>query len=186
MKRIWYVKGRYGSGKWFKTEKAFLSNVREEDTREVFVYQLIDSGIAGDVKRSTITERDRDNQLKNILGEADKYEEAISKFNSKFEEIAEDTRDKRQILSTLKIIGLNKKEFSNMASGNKEYLLFEVSDSVEWYQTLLRCHNFVSIPTKNWNRTTGRVETEQSRIDNFKEAKESLKKKPTKRKKENV
>ena len=182
MKKIWYVKGRYGGGKWFKTEKAFLSNVREDDTREVFVYQLLDSGIAGEVKRSTITERDRDDQLKNILGEAGKYEEAILNFRAKFEEIAEDTQSKRYIISTLKIIGLNKKEFSNMASGSRNYLLFEVSDSVEWYQTLLRCHNFVSIPVNYYKRGTGRIETEQTRIDNFKEAKESLKKKPTKKK----
>jgi hypothetical protein len=73
-----------------------------------------------------------------------------------------------------------------MATHNRSYLLFEVSDSVEWYQTLLKCHNFVSIPTKHWNRTTGSSVTEQRRIDNFKEAKESMKKKPTKRKKEKV
>ena len=186
MKKIWHVKGRYGGGKWFKTEKAFLSNVREDDTRDVFVYQLIDSGIAGEVKRSTITERDRDDQLKNILGEAGKYEEAISNFRAKFEEIAEDTQSKRYIISTLKIIGLNKKEFSNMASDIRNYLLFEVSDSVEWYQTLLRCHNFVSIPVNFYKRGTGRIETEQTRIDNFKEAKESLKKKPTRKNKEVV
>lgn len=182
MKKIWYLKGRYGGGKWFKTEKSFLSNVREDDTREVFIYSLVDSGIAGEVKKSTITERDRDDQLKTILGEADKYEEAISSFRAKFDEIAQDTRGKRHILSTLKIIGLNKKEFSNMASNNREYLLFEVSDSVEWYQTLLKCHNFVSIPTSGYIRGKGRVETEQSRIDNFKAAKESLKKKPTRKK----
>lgn len=186
MKKIWYVKGRYGSGKWFKTEKTFLSNVREDDTREVFVYQLLDSGIAGEVKRRTITERDRDNQLKTILGEADKYEEAIANFRAKFEEIATDTQGKRYILSNLKIIGLNKKDFSNMATSSKDYLLFEVSDTVEWYQTLLRCHNFVSIPTKYYSRGVGRLETEQSRIDNFKEAKESLKKKPKIKKKETV
>ena len=184
MKKIWHVKGRYGSGKWFKTEKAFLSNVREDDTREVFVYQLIDSGVAGEVKRSTITERDRDNQLKNILGEADKYEEAISNFRANFEEIATESRSKTHILSQLKIIGLNKKDFSNMATNSRNYLLFEVSDTLEWYQTLLRCHNFVSIPTNYYGRGTGRIETEQSRIDNFKAAKESLKKKPTRKKKE--
>lgn len=186
MNKIWFVKGRYGSGKWFKTEKAFLSNVREDDTREVFVYQLLDSGVAGEVKRRTITERDRDNQLKTILGEADKYEEAISNFRAKFEEIAEDTQGKRYVMSILKIIGLDKKEFSNMASGSKNYLLFEVSDTVEWYQTLLRCHNFVSISTKYYKRGTGRIETEQTRINNFKEAKESLKKKKTRKKKETI
>lgn len=184
MKKIWHVKGKYGSGKWFKTEKAFLSNVREDDTREVFVYQLLDSGLAGEVKRRTITERDRDNQLKTILGEADKYEEAISNFRAKFEEIATESKSKAHILSELKIIGLNKKDFSNMATNSKNYLLFEVSDTVEWYQTLLRCHNFVSIPTNHYSRGTGRLETEQSRIDNFKAAKESLKKKPTRKKKE--
>ncbi len=186
MKKIWYVKGRYGGGKWFKTEKAFLSHIREDDTREVFIYQLIDSGVSGEVKRRTITERDRDNQLKTILGETDKYEEAISNFKVKFEEIAEDTQGKRHILSTLKIIGLNKKDFSNMATGSKSYLLFEVSDSVEWYQTLLKCHNFVSLPKSYYKRGTGRIETEQSRIENFNEAKESLKKKPTRKKKETV
>jgi len=184
MKKIWHVKGRYGSGKWFKTEKAFLSNVREDDTREVFVYQLLDSGIAGEVKKRTITERDRDNQLKTILGEADKYEEAISSFRSKFEEIAPDSKSKAHILSQLKIIGLNKKDFSNMATSSRNYLLFEVSDTVEWYQTLLRCHNFLSLPTSYYLR--GRLTTEQYRIDNFKEAKESLKKKPTRKKKETV
>lgn len=186
MKKIWHVKGRYGSGKWFKTEKAFLSNVREDDTREVFVYQLLDSGIAGEVKRRTITERDRDNQLKTILGEADKYEEAIANFRAKFEEIATDTQSKRYILSNLKIIGLNKKDFSNMATSSKNYLLFEVSDTVEWYQTLLRCHNFMSIPVSYYKRGSGRIETEQTKIDNFKEAKESLKKKPTRKKKESI
>ena len=186
MKKIWYVKGRYGSGKWFKTEKSFLSNVREDDTREVFVYQLLDSGVAGEVKRRTITERDRDNQLKTILGEVDKYEEAISNFKAKFEEIAEDTQSKRYVMSKLKIIGLDKKDFSNMASGSKNYLLFEVSDTIEWYQTLLRCHNFVSIPTSYYSRGKGKLVTEQSRIDNFKAAKESLKKKPTRKKKELV
>lgn len=184
MKKIWHVKGRYGSGKWFKTEKAFLSNIREDDTREVFVYQLLDSGLAGEVKRRTITERDRDNQLKTILGEADKYEEAISNFRAKFEEIATESKSKAHILSQLKIIGLNKKDFSNMATNSRNYLLFEVSDTLEWYQTLLRCHNFVSIPTTYYGRGTGRLVTEQSRIDNFKAAKESLKKKPTRKKKE--
>ena len=186
MKKIWHVKGRYGSGKWFKTEKAFLSNVREDDSREVFVYQLLDSGVAGEVKRRTITERDRDNQLKTILGEADKYEEAISNFRAKFEEIATESKGKAHILSQLKIIGLNKKDFSNMATNSRNYLLFEVSDTLEWYQTLLRCHNFVSIPTNYYKRGTGRIETEQTRIDNFKDAKESLKKKTTRKKKETV
>ena len=180
MSKIWNVKGRYGSGKWFKTEKAFLSNVREDDTREVLIYELIESGNAGEIRKNTITKRERDDQLKTLLGETDKYEEAISKFKVKLEEIAEDTSNKRYIMDNLKIIGLNKKEFSTMATGVKNYLLLEVSDTVEWYQTILRCHNFVSIPKTYYKRGEGRIETEQIKINNFKKAKESLKNKKKK------
>jgi len=184
MKKIWLVKGKYGSGKWFKTEKSFLSSIREDDTREVFVYHLIDSGIAGEVKQSVIKERDRDDQLKNILGEADKYEKAISKFRADFSEIAPPSRDKDRVERVLRTIGLNKKDFSSMASSFKEYLLFEVSDSAEWYQSLLRCHNFVALPPTRYKRGIGTIESEQARIDNFKEAKASLKKKTERKNKE--
>ena len=44
------------------------------------------------------------------------------------------------------------------------------SDTLEWYQTLLRCHNFVSIPKYYYKRGKGKLETEQTRLDNFKEA----------------
>jgi len=184
MKKIWHVKGRYGSGKWFKTEKAFLSSVRDDDSREVYVYQLIESGKAGDVKTNTITQRDRDDQLKTILGEADKYEEAISRFKAVFAEMAPVSNDKKHVERMLGIIGLNKKEFSSMATSMKGYLLFEVSDTVEWYQALLKCHNFTSLPATSYVRGKGRVTAEPERIENFKAAKESMKKKPARKKKE--
>jgi len=184
MKKIWHVKGRYGGGKWFKTEKAFLSSVRDDDSREVYVYQLIESGKAGDVKTNTITQRDRDDQLKTILGEADKYEEAISRFKSVFDEMATECSNKRHVERMLGIIGLSKKDFSALATQMKSYLLFEVSDTVEWYQALLKCHNFTSLPATNYVRGKGRVETEPNRIENFKAAKDSMKKKPSRKKKE--
>jgi hypothetical protein len=43
-----------------------------------------------------------------------------------------------------------------------------VSNSVEWYETVLRCHNFKSLPSKNVSEET---------LDNFKKAKELIKKK---------
>lgn len=184
MKKIWHVKGRYGGGRWFKTEKTFLANVRDDDSREVYVYQLLESGTAGELKKSTIMERDRDDQLKTILGEADKYEEAISAFRAVFSEIAPESNDKKNVERMLKIIGLNKKDFSSMATNMKNYLLFEVSDSVEWYQTLLKCHNFTTMANTYYSRGKGRTVTEQQRIDNFIAAKNSMKKKPTRKKKE--
>jgi hypothetical protein len=43
-----------------------------------------------------------------------------------------------------------------------------VSDTVEWYETVLRCHNFKSLPGKNFS---------EKAFDNFKKAKELIKKK---------
>ncbi len=185
MEKIWYLKSRWGSGgKVFRTEKAFLSAVREDDDRQVFIFKVEESGKAGEMKRNILTSRERNDQLKTILGEADKYEEAIMSFKAKFSEIAKDSNDKRRIEYQLKIIGLNKKDFSQLATSYKNYLLFEISDSVEWYQTLLKCHNFVSLPASHYVRGVGRTATEEARIETFRAAKESLKKKPSKKKKE--
>lgn len=185
MEKIWYLKSRWGSGgKVFRSEKQFLSAIRDDDDRQIFIFKLEESGTAGEMKKNILTSRERNDQLKSILGEADKYEEAIMQFKSKFAELAQESNDKRKLERQLKIIGLNKKDFSQMATNAKEYLLFEVSDSVEWYQTLLRCHNFVSLPKKAYIRGKGYIEIEEQRRENFAAAKESLKKKPTKKKKQ--
>ena len=183
MEKIWYLKSRWGNGgKVFRTEKAFLSAVREDDDRQLFIFKVEESGKAGEMKKNILTSRERNDQLKTILGEASKYEEAIMQFKAKFAEMAKDSNDKRAIERNLKIIGLNKKDFSQLATAYKDYLLFDVSESVEWYQTVLRCHNFVSLPKRRYVRGKGYADIEESIKEAFLEAKESLKKKPAKKK----
>ena len=183
MEKIWYLKSRWGNGgKVFRTEKAFLSAVSEDDDRQLFIFKVEESGKAGEIKKNILTSRERNDQLKTILGEASKYEEAIMQFKAKFEELAKDGSEKRVIERTLKIIGLNKKDFSLMATTHKDYLLFEVSDTVEWYQTVLRCHNFTTLPKKRYVRGKGYSEIDEYIKEAFLEAKESLKKKPTRKK----
>jgi hypothetical protein len=183
MEKIWYLKSRWGNGgKVFRTEKAFLSAVGENDDRQLFIFKVEESGKAGEMKKNILTSRDRNDQLKTILGEASKYEEAIMQFNTKFAELAKDCAEKRVIERMLKIIGLNKKDFSQLATTHKDYLLFEVSDTVEWYQTVLRCHNFTSLPRKRYVSGKGYSEIDEYIKEAFLEAKESLKKKPTRKK----
>ena len=176
MKKIWFVKGTYSKGKVFKTEQSFLNAVRDDDKRQVFIFELVESGISGEIKQSIINSRDRDNQLKNILGETNKYEKAIIEFKSKFSEIAPDSNYKKIVLRKFKLIGLDKKEFSKMAIEFRRYLLFEVSNTVEWYETLLRCHNFISIP-KNWTSYYSNKIDIETNIQSFNDAKKNLKKK---------
>jgi hypothetical protein len=176
MKKVWCVKSGYRGFKWYTTEKAFLTAVRNNDKREVFVFELVESGIAEQMKDNTIKTRNRDNQLNAILGEKGKYDDALIKFKILFNEIAPESRTKQEILRNLEIIGLNKKHFSQIASNNIRYLLFEVSDTFEWYQTLLRCHNFKSLPLYWCNHFTEKRGSDQY-IENFKNAKLSLKNK---------
>lgn len=183
MEKIWYLKSRWGNGgKFFRTEKAFLSAVREDDDRQLFIFKFEESGKAGEMKKNILTARERNDQLKSILGEVDKYEEAIMRFKIKFAELAKEDNVKRIIERTLKIIGLNKKDFSQLATTHKDYLLFEVSNTVEWYQTVLRCHNFMTLPKKRYVSGKGYSEIDEYIKDAFLEAKESLKKKPTRKK----
>ena len=183
MEKIWYLKSRWGNGgKVFRTEKAFLSAVREDDDRQLFIFKVEESGKAGEMKKNILTSRERNDQLKTILGEASKYEEAIMQFKEKFAELAKDSNEKRAIERNLKIIGLNKKDFSLMATANKDYLLLEVSHTVEWYQAVLRCHNFAELPKRIYVRGKGYSEIEESIKEAFLEAKESLKKKPSRKK----
>ena len=193
MSRVYYIKNRR-SGKFYQTEKAFLEAMGPDDKRVVIVYEECDRGISGEMFDSVVKGKERDDQLKIVLGEANKYEEDIYKFREMFIEICPNVIEKSSIIRHLKLNGLNKSSFSSMASKYKNFLLFEISDSVEWYSVLLKCHNFIKLPlthykpeyTKSWNgKYTTRRDiknlTEDQRIENFKLAKESLKvKKPKK------
>lgn len=196
MGKIYYIKSKYRhSGRFYHSEKQFLRAISEKDKREVIIYEECESGIACEMFEANIKEKERDGQLKIVLGEAGKYEEAIYQFKEMFTRIASETStEKKEILYQLKLDGLNKQRFSEMITNYryKDYLLFTVSDSVEWYQTILRCHNFKSLPStyyKNMVTTDlqGRKyhkrvksEVEESRKENFRLAKESLKKKNNK------
>lgn len=197
MGKIWLVKSKYGKkAKVYNSERTFLAAISSDDKRKVFIFEESEMGIAGEMYNSLVKGKERDDQLKVVLGEVDKYEEAIYSFKEMFIKMAPEINEKKHILHRLKLTGLNKKEFSTMASNHhfKEFLLFGISDSVEWYQTLLRCHNFTKLPesyvaivqvekVNRWDNGIKRVRrtTGDTRKENFRLAKESLKKKNNKK-----
>lgn len=172
--KVYFLKRRWGGGKFFRNQKSLMKAINENTNTEVFVFELKETLIASDLFKGTIKERDRDIQIKSILGETDKYEEAILNFKRMLEETAPSERSRNVILEKLRVLGCNKDTFSEIV-GNyrlKNYILLHVSNSVEWYQTVLRCHNFKSLPTKMVSEET---------LNNFKLAKDSLKTKKTKK-----
>jgi hypothetical protein len=183
MSKIYYVIDKSGGGKFYRTEKQFFLSIRKDDKRKVIIYEECGDGIAGEILESTITQNERDSQLKVVLNEATEEEVSIYKLMEMIEETPQLVDwMKSSLIKSLKLIGLNKKEFSKLALNFKNFLLFEISDSVEWYQILLKCNNYTKLPDtyykyetietkwgKNFRRV--KVDTEEIRIQNFLTAK---------------
>jgi hypothetical protein len=168
--KIFFLKRKWGGGKFFRNQKSLLKAINENTNTEVYVFELKEKLMASDFFKGTIKTRDRDIQLKSLLGETDKYEEAILNFKRMLEEIAPNERSRNVILEKIRVLGPSKDTFNEIVNNYrlKNYILMNVSDTVEWYETVLRCHNFKSLPGKNFS---------EKAFDNFKKAKELIKKK---------
>ena len=168
--KVFFLKRKWGSGKFFRNEKALMKAISENTIGEIFEFEFKKSYQASEFFKNTIKERDRDTQLKVLLGETDKYEEAILNFKNMLEKITESNRQRNSILEKFRVHGCNKDTFKEIVNNYrlKNYILMSVSDTTEWYETVLRCHNFKSLPGKNFS---------EKAFDNFKAAKELIKKK---------
>ena len=173
--KVFFLKKKWGGGKFFRNEKALMKVINENSVGEIFEFEFKNSYQASEYFKNTIKERDRDTQLKVILGESDKYEEAILNFKLKLEELGENNRQRNSILEKLRVHGCNKDTFGDIINNYrlKNFILLNVSNSIEWYEIVLRCHKFQSLPTKNLSEET---------LNNFKEAKELIKNKKNKKK----
>jgi len=167
MSKVWYVIGKYES-RFYRSERAFLSATNINSSSKVIIYEEVESGITGEIYSNILKQKEREQQLNVILGTADEYSEKFMKLVNMYNDIAKDEdRNKKYYLKNFKIIGPDKKKISSFLTGKKRYFLMYVSNSVEWYKTLLECHNFTTIDTF--------VNTTQESIDNFNEAKRLIK-----------
>lgn len=167
MSKVWYVIGKWES-RFYKSERAFLSANNINSSSKVIVYEEVETGITGEIYGNILKQKEREQQLNVILGTADEYSEKFMKLVNMYKEItSEEDRNKKYYLKNFKIIGPDKKKISSFLTGKKRYFLMYVSNSVEWYKTLLECHNFTTINTFNG--------VSQTSVDNFNEAKRLIK-----------
>ena len=176
--KVWHIQSRGGrGGKFYFSETAYLKATYKNDTRKVFVFEMIDGGIeSGKYSEALFLKRERDDQLSTVLGEASDFTVNMNNLRVMFEKMCPEVKSfyttKSELVKSFKIIN-DKKTFSTFVSNHriKMYLLYSVSDSVEWYETLLKCHAFQYLTVDK------RVPISEERMKNFLEAKSNTKKK---------
>ena len=188
MEKIWILKSKY-SFKLCKNEADLLRRINKNSTQEVLEFELKTNIRAGDYLLS----KERDLQLKSVLGELSEFEQSASQLIALYEELAPDGKEylqwnstrtnkerlteKGSWLSRLKKWQDNKVQFKKLITDEKDYFL-GVSYDLKWMKALLKCHNFVDCKKFRWDNTVKRsVEVmDPKTFEVFMQAKLELKK----------
>lgn len=161
MEKVWILKSKY-SFKLCKNEADLLRRITKNSTQEILEFELKSSTSASDYLLS----KERDIQLKSVLGELSDYEQNVNNLIVLYEELAPDgkeftqwnsTRSNREKvteksswISRLKKWQDNKTQFKNLLVDNKSYFL-NLSSDKRWLVALLKCHNFVDCKEMKWD-----------------------------------
>lgn len=196
MNKIWIIQSGSRYQKKFtiyKKESQLLKAISKNINSTILEYDLVSKVTSEDF----LTSRERDTQLRSVLGELGKKEQSTIDLINLYEEIAPigrefkrrvswhasvDTSTKEQMLNKLRQFQTDPKEIAKILVNNKKYFIREVSDSVEWLTAVLKVHNFRDHKTdrKIWNRETKKydvVDTSPEELkENFKLAKKNLRK----------
>ena len=199
MDKIWIIKSSSSYTKKFtiyKKESDLLKAISQDSNLDILEYELKSSVKASDYIKS----KDRDIQLRSVLGELSDDETSIEKFISLYEQLAPEGKEyekrywdngqltrfnttaKAEFLKKLKKFSTEKKEIVNIIKKDKKYLFSKVSNEVQWYLSILSLHNFREhiYDSLYFNRETRKYEKVDTATDeiktNFKLAKLELKK----------
>ena len=152
--KIYLVKIKNTNIRWFDNESdltQFLINAPEniKDYNVITIDAKPESEMTGDLVLNSIKEENLiDTKLNAVLG--DEYSQKVQKFIQMFKELApKQPWDKNQIrtsaqkvLSELETTNPNKEDFSKVIKKNSRYILYCVSNTVEWYKMVLSLYGF--------------------------------------------
>jgi len=196
MDKIWIIQSGSRYQKKFRIyqkESQLLKAISKDKNATILEYDVVSKVTAEDF----LTSRERDTQLRSVLGELDKKEQAVLDFINLYEKIAPvgkefkkriswhesiETSTKEQMLNRLKKFQTEPKEIAKILVNEKRYFIREISESTEWLTAVLRVHNFRDHKTdrKIWNRETRKYEEADTSSEelkaNFKLAKKNLRK----------
>lgn len=172
----------------YNNEKDLLKDIQSDFEIKILEYELKSSTDVSDY----LVSKERDKQLRQVLGELSKEESDIQNFIKMYEEIAPEGKQfekrifqvgsikriqsskKIEMLKRLKKFSSYKKQIVKIIKDNKKYFLSEVSNSVDWYLVILSLYNFRNHVYDNWPQTDTATEKIKQ---NFKMAKQLLIKK---------
>jgi len=148
MSKIWIIRQSYGKTIIVDKEVALLSKIHDGMGANIEEYELLSSVSVPDFLKA----RERDAQLKGILGELDKNQLAIQEFISLFDKIAEDVErtsrwggkiesEKQLKLKQLKKFQLETTKFKAYIKKEIKYFT-HVSLEQEWFIAILKVYNF--------------------------------------------
>ncbi len=194
--KVYLVKLRNTNVRWFDSESElakFLTDVSEniKDYVVTTIDATPESQLSGDEILKSIKEQiNIDSKINIVLG--DEYSAKVQKFIEMFKELAPKSSfdlDKMR-LSALKVLEQlqstepTKQEFTKVVKKNSKYILYNVSNSVEWYKTVLDVCGFrklaetcetETIDTVTRGSTWRGHRTPEIMIKNFEKAKASMK-----------
>jgi hypothetical protein len=150
--KIYLVKRKFGTDRWFEKQKDLLKFLIENNNEEITV-MTVDATLESEQSRTQTIEQiqdqiQRDSAINTVLG--DEFSEKAQRVITLFEKHATRcTWDQSQFTPSGKVVfdklttcTRTKADFSKVVKSNSEYLLYNVSDSVDWYKALLEIYGF--------------------------------------------
>jgi hypothetical protein len=150
--KIYLVKRKFGTDRWFEKQKDLLKFLIENDSEEITVI-TVDTTLESEQSRTQTIEQiqdqiQRDSAINTVFG--DEFSEKAQRVITLFEKYATRcTWDQSQFTPSGKVVfdklttcTRTKADFSKVVKSNSEYLLYNVSDSVDWYKALLEIYGF--------------------------------------------
>ena len=185
--------GGYSGRKYYKTEAAFLEAINKHHTKAtVTIFEEVEQHNAIEYKNNLITQREREDQLQ-ILLEDNQEVAVLHQIKDIINSLdKEKNYTIRGILRRFSSRGMTAKTFKSMLTDPdvRKFMLYTGPSTKEWYKLLLQIHNF-KMEEKyqigyDYRSGAKYKEVEKDRLDNFKLAKEELKREKKNAKKEDT
>lgn len=153
---------------WSK-EKSYLV-----DTAVVTIYEasVIESNTVKEIKNSIINSNTRESRIEAIVSE-DPWFIKFEKFKVELTKYS----NTQLILERLNMMGNQQKIITKFLKANKEFLLCDVSDSVEWFELIIDITGIKKMVESSYKKINGyntKVIVSKKIKDNFLKAKENV------------
>jgi len=142
--------------RYFTDERALITYLTNDDNRGGVIVEykvtvveatVLEESNAKDYlesyRKSTSEKNVRESKLSAVLG--DEFAIAFERLINYITENVKDNIVKQKFLEEVKLIPVEKKQISKFFTKRSNYLLYEVSSTVEYYKLLLDVHNFRTI-----------------------------------------